>query len=218
MTCPSCGSPMAADQRYCLTCGARGAEARLPFLDALRPGEAQLVPHGTYALPAMSYAAPMPPPVGGVWTDRLRANSGLLAGLAVLLLALLVGVAIGAGISDSPQTAAAPATQVIRLEGGGVPAAATAAAPTSTDAAADTSASTSSSSSSKAAKKSKAKAAAAKAPVRATNSAVKNLDKLTGAAAVKAADKLGKTVVVGGKAPKKDNKPAAAGGSFQEIG
>lgn len=213
MTCPSCSSPMAPDQRYCLTCGARGAEARLPFLDALRPGEAQLVPHGTY-LPAMSYAAPLPPPVGVGWPDRLRANSGLLAGLAVLLLALLVGVAIGAGISnDPPQAAAAPATQVIRIEGGAAAPAAVAASPTATDATAtDASATTSK------AKKSAKAAAAAKAPVRSTNNAVKNLDKLTGAAAVKAADKLGKTVVVGGKAPKKDKKPAAAGGAFQEIG
>ena len=54
--------------------------------------------------------------------------------------------------------------------------------------------------------------------MRSTNSAVKKLDGLTGAAAVKAAEKLGKTVVVGGKAPKKDSKPAAGGGSFTDIG
>ncbi len=217
MTCASCGSPMAADQRYCLTCGSRGSEARLPFLDALRGPESQVVPHGTVlpygvGLPAMTYAAALPPSGGGGVADRLRANAGLLAGVGVLLLALLVGVAIGAGFHDSaPQVAAAPATQVIRLEGGAAaaPAATVAAAGAPTGTTAPTAPKRTSSASTK---------RSSKAPVRSTNSAVKKLDGLTGAAAVKAADKLGKTVAVGGKAPKKDKKPAAAGGSFQDIG
>ena len=54
--------------------------------------------------------------------------------------------------------------------------------------------------------------------MKATKYAEKNLDKLTGKAAQKAADKLGKTIATGGKAPKKDSKPAAGGGDFADIG
>ncbi len=214
MTCASCGSPMAADQRYCLTCGARGADARLPFLDALKPGEATLVPYGA-PMPRGAGFLPAGPPTLG---DRLRANAGVLAGVAVLLLTLVVGVLIGAGLGgDAPQAAAAPATQVIRLEGGA--AAPVAATPTTPDPAEDASASDDASSGSSSKDSSSSKAtSSSKEPTRATNSAVKNLDKLTGAAAVKAADKLGKKIAVGGKPPKKDNKPAAGGGSFEEIG
>lgn len=207
MTCASCATPMAPDQRYCLTCGARATEARLPFLDALRPGETVPVPHGA------------PLAAGGVrgttLADRLRVDQGLLAGAALLLLALVAGVLIGAGIDDeAPQAAVAPApaTQVIRLEGGAAPVAA-AASTTPEDTDATTTSGAKPSSAKSGAGKSKAKAAP-----RATNSSVKKLDGLTGAAAVKAADKLGKTVVVGGKPPKKDAKPAGGGGSFEEIG
>ena len=33
--CPSCGKPMATDQRYCLECGSRRGDPRLPFMDAV---------------------------------------------------------------------------------------------------------------------------------------------------------------------------------------
>ncbi len=33
--CPACGALMAADQRYCLECGQRRGEPRLPFMDAV---------------------------------------------------------------------------------------------------------------------------------------------------------------------------------------
>ncbi len=33
--CASCGAPLAADQRYCLSCGTRRAGSRLPFRDIL---------------------------------------------------------------------------------------------------------------------------------------------------------------------------------------
>ena len=33
--CPSCGAQMAADQRYCLECGLRRGDPRLPFMDAV---------------------------------------------------------------------------------------------------------------------------------------------------------------------------------------
>ena len=33
--CPACGALMAGDQRYCLECGQRRGEPRLPFMDAV---------------------------------------------------------------------------------------------------------------------------------------------------------------------------------------
>ena len=33
--CAECGAPLAEDQRYCLNCGQRRADARLPFLEVL---------------------------------------------------------------------------------------------------------------------------------------------------------------------------------------
>ncbi len=49
--CPSCGAQMAADQRYCLECGLRRGDPRLPFMDAVvfmdaikRPGRGRRSP------------------------------------------------------------------------------------------------------------------------------------------------------------------------------
>ena len=33
--CPNCGASMAPDQRYCLECGHRRGDPRLPFMDAV---------------------------------------------------------------------------------------------------------------------------------------------------------------------------------------
>ena len=230
VSCENCNAPMAPDQRYCLNCGSRGREARLPFLDILRADQqTQVVPYGQ-PLPARSaVGVPVglaPVPVSRTTAqERLQANSGLIAGVGVLLLAMLIGVLIGSGFGrHDPQAAAAP--QVISV-GGGVPVAATAAtgatgvaatAATGAGAAADASSSTDAAKKAKKAKKTSASTASSKAPAKATNSAVQNLDKLTGKAAQKAADKLGKTIATGGKAPKKDAKPAAGGGSFDTIG
>lgn len=224
-TCQNCNAPMAPDQRYCLNCGARGGEARLPFLDILRADqEMEVVPYGqplAGRAPARGPVGVAPLPVAPVTTqERLQANSGLIAGVGVLLLAMLIGVLIGSGFgNDNTQAAAAP--QVISVGGGGVaPTAATGVTGVDTTASADTSspADTSSSGSSKKSSSTSKASSAAAAPVKATNNAVKNLDKLTGKAAQKAADKLGKTIAVGGAPPKKDSKPAAAGGSFDTIG
>jgi hypothetical protein len=92
---------MAADQRYCLSCGARGAEARLDFLEILR------------AAPAA--AAPAPAPRG-----RNAQTTAIVASVGTLLLAMGVGVMIGTAGDDPAATApAAQPTQVIRVQGGG---------------------------------------------------------------------------------------------------
>jgi hypothetical protein len=101
--CPSCGTTLAADQRFCLECGERRGEPRLPFMD----GRTQPV------------LAPQPPtPVSPVPMPRrgsAAAGLSLIAGIGVLLLAMGVGVLIGnsngrSAASNRPmQVIAAPA-------------------------------------------------------------------------------------------------------------
>lgn len=212
VSCPNCTAPMASDQRYCLECGTRGAEARLPFLEILRADTAP-APPGRPAPVAVGVAVPPPG-----FQDRLRVNSGLVAGVGVLLLAMLVGVLIGsAGGEPAPVAASTPAPQVITV-GGGAPAPA-AAAPTG--ATGDAGAADEDDDAGGADRRTRSGGKAAKAPkgpARATSSAVKELDKLTGAARQKAVEKLGKAIPTGGAPPKRDSKPPAGGGDFEEIG
>jgi hypothetical protein len=197
--CRTCGSPLAEDQRYCLQCGARRAEARLPFLEIL-------------AAPRERAAAPPPP-------SRLRrfsANTVAVAGVACLLLALGVGVLIGdAGDSTASNGSATP--QVISV-GGVAPAAATTTTATTAGTSAAGDPSSSSSSSAKSSKPKTKASSSSPAKTKATNKALKNLDSTSGADYQKKASKLPKQVGTGGKAPPKDKKPAAGGGSFTEIG
>ena len=106
--CANCGSPLAIDQRYCLQCGQRRGEPRLPFMDAVVLMDAVRQPR----------QAPPPPPKkkrgGGI-----SPNAALITGVGVLLLALGIGVLIGQS-GNSGTTAAAPqAPQVITVNGGG---------------------------------------------------------------------------------------------------
>jgi len=105
--CPSCGAHVAADQRYCLHCGVRCGEPRLPFMnavtfmDAMRPQPEA----------AVGSAPPKRP------RRRLSPNAALIATIGTLLLAMGVGVLIGrSGNSSAPAPqAAAP----IVIHGGG---------------------------------------------------------------------------------------------------
>lgn len=110
---------MAADQRYCLECGCRRGDPRLPFMDAVvfmgatkRAGE-----------PAPSPLPPREP------RSRMTANASLIAGVATLVLAIGVGVMIGRQGESGGATAAAPAPQIIRVGGAGGEGGATAARP-----------------------------------------------------------------------------------------
>jgi hypothetical protein len=95
---------MASDQRYCLDCGQRRGEPRLPFMDAV-------VLMNAVAQPAQ-IALPAPRKKRGV-----SPNAALIAGVGTLLLALGIGVLIGrSGHQEVAQTAAAP--QVIKVGGG----------------------------------------------------------------------------------------------------
>lgn len=109
--CPSCGASLAPDQRYCLACGHRRGDPRLPFMDAVVFMESAKQP-----APAEAAVAAAPPP------DRrpfISANASLVAGVATLILAIGVGVLIGRSGDGGSTNAAAPAPQVIKVGGGG---------------------------------------------------------------------------------------------------
>ncbi|MEN3285331.1 MAG: hypothetical protein V7607_6471 [Solirubrobacteraceae bacterium] len=204
--CATCGAPLAADQRYCLECGARRAQARLAFRDILA---GQAPPPG--AAPPGASAASDPPPA--------RAGLAFLAGLLCLLVALGVGVLIGRSGNDTPTAATTPPAQVITV-GGSAPATTTTPAAGSTDnsgaAGPDSSSSSSSSKSTKGSSGSSSKSS--KSGSKSTNKSVKDLSNSSGSDYQKKSDKLPKQVGTGGKAPPKDDKPAGGGSDFQDIG
>lgn len=73
--CPNCGADLAVDQRYCVECGARRGKPRY-----------------TLAAPEPVVPAAPVPTRSGAWFSP---GAALLTGLAILLLALGVGVLIG---------------------------------------------------------------------------------------------------------------------------
>jgi hypothetical protein len=113
--CPNCGASLAPDQRYCLACGNRRGDPRLPFMDAVVFMESAKGPAPATAQTAGTSAAPAP--------DRrpfMSANASLVAGVATLILAIGVGVLIGRSGDSGASNAAAPAPQVITVgEGSG---------------------------------------------------------------------------------------------------
>lgn len=82
--CPSCRARVAADQRYCLECGQRRGDPRLPFMDAVSFMDA--------SARRQRPEPPAPPPPRRL---RASANTSLIAGVATLVLAMGVGVLIG---------------------------------------------------------------------------------------------------------------------------
>ncbi|MBS1676761.1 MAG: zinc ribbon domain-containing protein [Actinobacteria bacterium] len=111
-SCPNCGARMAADQRYCLNCGQRRGDPRLPFMDAVVFMESMGAPTG-----GGGGATPPPPPTRQPDKDgRWNANAALIAGVATLVLAIGVGFLIGRSGHDNSTQSAAP--QVIKVEGG----------------------------------------------------------------------------------------------------
>jgi hypothetical protein len=107
--CPTCGARMALDQRYCLNCGNRRGDPRLPFMDAVTFMEA------SKQQPAAAAAgAPPPPPA----KSGVSPSTTLIAGIATLVLAVGVGVLIGrSGDNSSPVAQQQP--QIIKVGGGG---------------------------------------------------------------------------------------------------
>lgn len=190
-SCRSCGSALAADQRYCLECGTRRAAPRVAFGEHLHTTE-----RTTVATPPVSRAS--------------RANAALAAGIGCLLLAMGVGVLIGrSGEPEAPRAAAAP--QVIRVGSGD----AVAGDEVATDAASSTAKKTKKKKKSSSDDEESAPSAAAS---KATNPALKKLDNLSPKEFQKQSQKLPKTLGTGGKPPPKDKKKPAGGGGFEEIG
>lgn len=115
--CPNCGATLAPDQRYCLACGQRRGDPRLPFMDAVVFMEASKRPQPAETAPVEAAPPSHRPPIS--------ANASLVAGVATLVLAIGVGVMIGRS-GDSGSNAASAAPQIIRVGGGGAETASTA--------------------------------------------------------------------------------------------
>jgi hypothetical protein len=98
---------MAADQRYCLECGRRRGDPRLPFMDAV------------VFIDAMRHQPPAAPPPAAKKKPRVSASASLIAGVGTLLLALGIGVLIGQTNDSGGVSAANPTPQIIRVGGGG---------------------------------------------------------------------------------------------------
>ena len=111
--CPVCGAKMALDQRYCLNCGNRRGDPRLPFMDAVVFMEASRQPQGGAAAAAAA-PPPAPPQKSGV-----SPGTTLIAGIATLILAVAVGILIGRSGDDSSAPAAAAKPTVIQVGGSG---------------------------------------------------------------------------------------------------
>jgi hypothetical protein len=121
--CAGCGSPLAEDQRYCLNCGARAGDPRLPGEELLAHVAADEAPPATG--PAGYAAAPgHAPPRQRDWMPLLAL--GALGALGLLALVLVIGVLIGRSGSNSGSSA----PQVITIGGGAAAGAAPAAGAT----------------------------------------------------------------------------------------
>ena len=109
--CSNCGAAMADDQRYCIECGTRRGKGRYAMVSS---GSSSTMVAGGYSSPPRSW---------------LTANSSLLLGVAVLLIAMGVGVLIGRASNSSTPKAG---SQVIKIEGSAPASSAPATAPTTT--------------------------------------------------------------------------------------
>jgi hypothetical protein len=107
--CPTCGAALAPDQRYCLECGHRRGDPRLPFMDAV-----------VFMDAVQKSKEPLPAATQQTQQDRrplMSANASLVAGVATLVLAIGVGVLIGrSGEGGSGNVAATPS--IIKVGGG----------------------------------------------------------------------------------------------------
>ena len=101
--CTNCGTPLASDQRYCISCGQRRGKARFSF----------------DSLAAASATAKDPAPTPAPAKPRVSSGVSLIAGVATLLIAIGVGFLIGHGANNKQTTQPSQAAQVIKIQGGG---------------------------------------------------------------------------------------------------
>jgi hypothetical protein len=107
--CPSCGAPLASDQRYCLECGTRSPLLGSALTDDLG---ALLTPTQPTAVPSPTGPSPAVPPAAE--PPRAGNTTAVIAGVGVLLLSMGVGVLIGRSSASASKVPAAPA-QVISV-------------------------------------------------------------------------------------------------------
>ncbi len=100
--CAVCATPLDVDQRYCLECGTRRGDARLPF--------EQYLPGSTPA-EAAADGAGTPPPQAAAARGNEPSPIGAVIGVALLGTMLLLGVLLGRG-GDDNAAAPAPVVQV----------------------------------------------------------------------------------------------------------
>lgn len=111
--CQGCGSPLAADQRYCLHCGRRRGDPRVDYGQIMGGAKADPAGNGWQepaSTPATRAADETP--------ERDYAPLAAVGGIAVLGLMLLVGVLIGKGNTSAPSVPA-PIVKVAEPAGGG---------------------------------------------------------------------------------------------------
>ncbi len=110
-SCPECGTPMAADQRYCLDCGNRRGDPRLA-IDAVTSSASPDARGGAGRIP------PPPSPQQGGSRGSRSPNAALIAGVATLILAVGVGFLVGRTVHQGASSRS-NGRQTITIENGG---------------------------------------------------------------------------------------------------
>lgn len=114
--CRACGAPLAADQRYCLDCGARVTAPRVAFLDVLA------------GQPATPTASALPAPAGSrparSLARQLDRVGGPMGASAVVLVALGIGFLIGQDGSGGGPATVIQRPPVVNVQSSGAAAAA----------------------------------------------------------------------------------------------
>jgi hypothetical protein len=190
--CRGCRAPLAPDQRYCLGCGLRVADARVAYLDLLASDDA------ARAAVAARANGGTPAPVRAGFARQLDRVGGPMGAAAVVLVALGVGFLLGQGNGGGPATVI-QRPPVVNVQGGGV-----AAAPTTGSASGDTSGSGRGSKSKSASPGTKGIPTAP-----AQDNSGGNINKLKSQPT---------DVATPGAPPPKDNKPSGGGSAATSIG
>lgn len=195
--CATCSSPLAPDQLFCLSCGARRREARIAFRDVLATEALPVVQAGGggggYGMVPAGAVATEPAGPGRV------TYMPFLATLAVLLFALGIGFWIGRNPTTATAATGVPLQTI----------AATTPATTPESAAADDAAAND--------EEEDAAADEDAPPAADTSEALKKLENLSPEEYQKQSQKLPDEVGTGGTPPPKDNKPAGGGSDFEEF-
>jgi hypothetical protein len=179
-TCANCSAPLVPDQRYCLSCGQPTSPVRLAFLDVLTTETQPLGVTAAVAAPA-GYAPPGSEPAGPDW---MRRYAPLFAIVAVLLLAMVIGLLVGHWVTQGKSN---PGPSIVKVEGLGAAVAPTAGAATTTPSSSATSSAGTSPTASKEEKEEEAEAkaeekkpAAPPKPKTVSATTLNNLTKSTG--------------------------------------